>query len=144
MINIHENSIVIILNKEYFSGREVAKDIESQLPSNNDLEVENWDAFYDNLCSLDYELDKKFKSVTIIHSTYLDVNDDSMITYLQIIFDACNSYYRSTDINQGFSLYAVFLSKHMNIYKEVESLEFYWVRHINYMERSLLKWPKLK
>lgn len=125
MVNIHEDGIVITLNKEYFSGKDVAKDIESQLPINHDLEVENWDAFYDNLCSLDYELYKKINSVTIIHSSYLDVNDDSMITYLQIIFDACNSYYRSTDINEGFSLYAVFLSNHMNIYKEVESLKFY-------------------
>lgn len=67
IVNIDENGIVITLNKQYPSGKDVAKDIESQLPSDNELEVENWDAFYDNLCSLDYELDKKFKSVTIIH-----------------------------------------------------------------------------
>ncbi len=122
IVSIHEDSIVITLNKKYSSGKDVARDIESQLPSNNDLEIENWDSFYDNLCSLDYELDKKFKSLTIIHSSYLDVHDESMITYLQAIIDACNSYYRSADANKGFSLYAVFLSKHMDIYKEVESL----------------------
>lgn len=67
-----------------------------------------------------------------------------MITYLQIILDACNSYYRSTNIDEEFSFYAVFLYKHMTIYKEVECLEFYWFRYINYMELPFLQWSKLK
>lgn len=48
IVNIDENGIVITLNKQYPFGKDVAKDIESQLSSDNELEVENWDAFYDN------------------------------------------------------------------------------------------------